>query len=53
MGMDRGVECTLSAIDTRGILMIDGNEQMLNVDITSHGPDMLPLADLWASYINS
>ena len=53
MGMDRGVECTLTAIDTRGILMIDGNERMLNVDITSNGPDMLPLADLWASYINS
>jgi hypothetical protein len=53
MGLDRGVDCVLNAVDTRSILMIDGNDRMLNVDITSDGPDMLPLVDLWASYINS
>lgn len=53
MGIDRGVECVLSAVDSRGILMIDGNDRMLNVDITSDGPDMLPLVDLWTTYINS
>lgn len=52
-GMNRGVECVFNAIDTKNMLLIDGDDRMLNVQITDHGPDMIPMIDRWSNYINS
>jgi len=53
MGMDAGVEATLVSIDNCSVVMTDGRERMLNVDLSGDEPDIVPIADMWASYINS
>ncbi|WDS62093.1 hypothetical protein [Pseudomonas phage D6] len=53
MGMDAGVEATLVSIDNCSIVMTDGRERILNVDHSVEGPDIIPIADMWAGYINS
>jgi hypothetical protein len=52
-GLNRGVECVFNAIDTKNVLLIDGDDRMLNVQITDHGPDMISMTDRWVGYINS
>lgn len=52
MGMEAGVECVFNACDRRDIVMMR-DETWLNVDFSSDGPDLISMADLWASHINS
>ncbi|QBJ02876.1 hypothetical protein MZD04_gp350 [Pseudomonas phage Psa21] len=53
MGIDAGIEVALDSMDRRGITLIDGDDRLLNVAFAHEGPDLLPMNELWASYINS
>lgn len=53
MGMDAGIEVTLASIDNCQVLLTDGSERILNVDLAGDEPDLVSIADLWAGYVNS
>lgn len=52
MGMDAGVESVFNACDRRDVVLMR-DETYINVDLGTDGPDLISMADLWASHINS